>query len=89
MVLFKQVGFVGPLKKSSSGNAGEEVWKEQMKRDNDRKIEAMSEGERERHVAEILEQLGPNVGELLHKAREARTRTEANSGASAHTLYLL
>ncbi|OCB91062.1 hypothetical protein A7U60_g1699 [Sanghuangporus baumii] len=66
----------GPSKPSSSSGEHEEQWKMRMGRDNDRAVEAMSEEERERHVTEVLEQLGPNVGELLHKAREARTRTE-------------
>ncbi|KAL5519729.1 hypothetical protein ACEPAG_1389 [Sanghuangporus baumii] len=66
----------GPSKPLSSSGETEEQWKMRMGRDNDRAIEVMSEEERERHVTEILEQLGSNVGELLHKARKARTRTE-------------
>ncbi|EJC98399.1 uncharacterized protein FOMMEDRAFT_114159 [Fomitiporia mediterranea MF3/22] len=61
----------------SSKFSPEENWKEQMRRDNDRAIDAMTEEERERHAAEILEQLGPGVTELLQKARKARGRLEA------------
>ncbi|KAI5118017.1 hypothetical protein M0805_003454 [Coniferiporia weirii] len=64
-----------PLSPSLSTDEGR--WKAQMRQDNDRAIEAMSEDERKHHRTEILEQLGPNVGELLRKAREARVEKQA------------
>ncbi|KAH8104956.1 hypothetical protein DFH11DRAFT_1645705 [Phellopilus nigrolimitatus] len=51
----------------------EERWKMQMTQDNERAVDSMTEAERERHRAEILEQLGPEVGELLRRVRDART----------------
>ena len=43
-----------------------------MSSDNARVVEQMSEEEREKHRAEILEQFGPEVAELLRRARESR-----------------
>lgn len=49
-----------------------EDWRRQMEEDNRRRVEAMTEDEREAERREILEKFGPNVGEILRKARAAR-----------------
>ncbi|THH09091.1 hypothetical protein EW145_g2246 [Phellinidium pouzarii] len=66
---------------SQSESTSEDKWIAQMKRDNDRAIEAMTEEEREQHRSEILEQLGPNIEELLRNARETRVAKQAENDA--------
>ena len=43
-----------------------------MSLDNARRVDSMTEEEREKHRAEILDQLGPGVDSLIRKAQEAR-----------------
>ncbi|KAI0354834.1 hypothetical protein OH77DRAFT_1511920 [Trametes cingulata] len=52
--------------------ASPDDWRGQMEEENRRRVEAMSEEEREQERAEILEKFGPNVADVLRKAREAR-----------------
>ncbi|OCH89933.1 hypothetical protein OBBRIDRAFT_755864 [Obba rivulosa] len=47
-------------------------WRSQVDEENRRRVEHMTEEEREQERQEILERFGPNVGEILRKAREAR-----------------
>lgn len=58
----------------SSGGSGD--WRKQVEEENLRRVEAMTEEEREQERREILEKFGPDVGEILRKAREARLRRE-------------
>ncbi|EPT00236.1 hypothetical protein FOMPIDRAFT_99957 [Fomitopsis schrenkii] len=54
----------------SSGESGD--WRQQIEEENQRRVEAMTEEEREQERREILEKFGPDVSEILRKAREAR-----------------
>lgn len=53
-----------------------EDWRRQMEEENQKKVEAMTEQEREAERKEILERFGPNIGEVLRKARMAREATQ-------------
>lgn len=57
-----------------------EDWRKQMEEENQRRVEAMTEEEREAERREILERFGPNVAEILRKARAAREAEQANGG---------
>ncbi|KAJ7724980.1 hypothetical protein DFH07DRAFT_1003441, partial [Mycena maculata] len=58
-------------------------WRAQMARENERRVEAMTEEEREEERREILEKFGPGIGDLLKKVREARAKTGAQFSCSA------
>lgn len=58
----------------SSGESGD--WRKQVEEENRQRVAAMTEEEREQERREILEKFGPDVGEILRKAREARLRRE-------------
>lgn len=51
-----------------------------MSQDNERTVEAMSEDERERHRKEVVEQLGPEIMDLIRKARDARQSSAKRNG---------
>ncbi|KAH9850156.1 hypothetical protein C2E23DRAFT_836503 [Lenzites betulinus] len=55
---------------SSVGNKDD--WRVQMEEENRRRVEGMTEEEREQERAEILEKFGSNVAETLQRAREVR-----------------
>ena len=57
-----------------------ENWRRQMEEENMKRVEAMTEEEREAERREILERFGPNVGEILRKARAAREAALAEGG---------
>ncbi|KAK7053845.1 hypothetical protein R3P38DRAFT_2601661 [Favolaschia claudopus] len=61
----------------------EDDWRAQMSRENELRVGAMSEKEREEERTEILERFGPGIGDLLKKVREART-----SKSSGHSLFM-
>ena len=47
-------------------------WRRQVEEENERRVENMSEAEREEERREILERFGPGIGDVLRKARAAR-----------------
>ncbi|TDL19699.1 hypothetical protein BD410DRAFT_900034 [Rickenella mellea] len=51
-----------------------EKWRDQMSEENVRRVESMTDAERQEERTEILEKFGPNIGDVLRKAREARER---------------
>lgn len=53
-----------------------------MEEQNRRRVEAMTEEEREAERREILERFGPNVGEILRKARAARDAAQAQAASA-------
>ncbi|KAH9922952.1 uncharacterized protein B0H18DRAFT_1016327 [Fomitopsis serialis] len=60
--------------KPASGESGD--WRRQIEEENRRRVDTMTDEEREQERREILEKFGPDVGEILRKAREARERKE-------------
>lgn len=62
------------LAQPSSSESGD--WRKQVEKENQRLVEAMTEEGRERERREILGKFGPDVGEILRKAREARMGRE-------------
>jgi RNA polymerase II-associated protein 1 len=56
-------------------------WRNQISEENQRRVEEMSEEERERERQEIMEKFGPGVGDILKRVREARER-QAGKGIS-------
>ncbi|KAI0671182.1 hypothetical protein C8Q78DRAFT_974610 [Trametes maxima] len=61
-----------PDVKREQQNSDPEGWRTQMEEQNAQRVETMTEEEREQERAEILEKFGPNVAEVLRRAREAR-----------------
>ncbi|OSC98039.1 hypothetical protein PYCCODRAFT_1397807 [Trametes coccinea BRFM310] len=57
-----------------------DAWRNSMEEENLRRVEAMTEEEREQERAEILEKFGPHVAEVLRKAREAREAKQKADG---------
>ncbi|TCD62644.1 hypothetical protein EIP91_006597 [Steccherinum ochraceum] len=51
-------------------------WRRQMEKENEKKVEDMTDEEREQERREILERFGPNIAEVLRKAREARENAQ-------------
>lgn len=47
-------------------------WRSQISAENEAKVQAMTEDEREAERQEILKAFGPSVGEILRRAREKR-----------------
>lgn len=47
-------------------------WRSQISAENEAKVQAMTEDERETERQEILKAFGPSVGEILRRAREKR-----------------
>ncbi|KAH8082422.1 hypothetical protein BXZ70DRAFT_1068239 [Cristinia sonorae] len=47
-------------------------WRRQAEEENQRRVACMSHEEREQEKREILERFGPNIADVLRKAREAR-----------------
>ncbi|KAF8216352.1 hypothetical protein K438DRAFT_1797081 [Mycena galopus ATCC 62051] len=54
-----------------------EDWRAQMSRENELRVSAMTDEEREEEQREILERFGPGIGDILKKVREARATTSA------------
>ncbi|KAJ7660981.1 hypothetical protein DFH06DRAFT_1326228 [Mycena polygramma] len=52
-------------------------WRAQMSRENELKVSAMTDEEREEERREILEKFGPGLGDVLKKVREARATSTA------------
>lgn len=64
-------------KHTPSEGSEDDNWRAQMSEENERRVAAMSEQEREEEQKEIEEKFGRNIGEVLQRARMAR---EANQG---------
>lgn len=47
-------------------------WRSQISAENEAKVQAMTEDEREAERQEILKAFGPSVGEILRRARDKR-----------------
>ncbi|KAJ7479983.1 hypothetical protein B0H11DRAFT_2026044 [Mycena galericulata] len=62
-----------PLRKPADEDT--EDWRAQISRENELRVAAMTDAEREQERAEILEKFGPGIGDLLKKVREARAKT--------------
>ncbi|KAL0580108.1 hypothetical protein V5O48_001884 [Marasmius crinis-equi] len=54
----------------------ENDWRTQISRENEAKVDGMTEEERQSEIREIMERFGAGVGDILKKAREARERKE-------------
>ncbi|KAJ6503486.1 hypothetical protein C8R47DRAFT_205566 [Mycena vitilis] len=52
-------------------------WRAQMSRENELRVSAMTDEEREEERREILEKFGPGLGDVLKKVREARATSTA------------
>ncbi|KAH9480658.1 RNA polymerase II-associated protein 1 [Psilocybe cubensis] len=50
-------------------------WRDQISRDNEERVAQMTEEEREEERRQIIERFGANVGDILKRARLARTKT--------------
>ncbi|KAI0642917.1 hypothetical protein C8Q79DRAFT_1095487 [Trametes meyenii] len=61
-----------PEGKGGQSNGDPDGWRAQMEEQNKQRVETMTEEEREQERVEILEKFGPNVAEVLRRAREAR-----------------
>ncbi|KAK1226590.1 hypothetical protein PQX77_010430 [Marasmius sp. AFHP31] len=57
----------------------EQDWRSQISRENEARVENMTEEERESEIREVLERFGTGVGDLLKRAREARERKEKSA----------
>ncbi|CAK5264205.1 unnamed protein product, partial [Mycena citricolor] len=57
-------------------------WRTQMSLENERKVESMTEEEREEERREILSKFGPHIGDILKKAKAARAKTSTKSALS-------
>ncbi|KAJ8691927.1 hypothetical protein PTI98_011446 [Pleurotus ostreatus] len=55
-------------------NADAEDWREQISRENETRVENMSESERQEEINEIMQRFGSGVGDILRKAKEARQK---------------
>ncbi|KAM5540782.1 hypothetical protein V8D89_005426, partial [Ganoderma adspersum] len=64
---------------SAPSTAGQDGWRTQAEQENRRRVEAMSEEERAQEKAEIFEKFGPNIAEVLRRAREVREAKQKNS----------
>ena len=58
------------------GEPDTEDWRVQMSEENERRVAAMTEEEREQERGEIREKFGKNIGDVLRKARMARETHE-------------
>lgn len=57
-----------------------EDWRQQISTENEARVQAMTEEEREAEIREILDKFGPSVGEILRRARDKREgKKEGNS----------
>jgi hypothetical protein len=54
--------------------ASPDDWREQISHQNEDKVAAMTEEEREQERQEIIERFGDGIAEILRKAREARLK---------------
>ena len=54
-----------------------------MEHQNEEMVARMSDEERKRHASEILEQLGPNMNELVRKVKRTRELGQADSTSVA------
>ncbi|TFK90974.1 hypothetical protein K466DRAFT_516113, partial [Polyporus arcularius HHB13444] len=55
-------------------------WRAQVEEENRRRVEAMTEDEREEERAEVLEKFGPGIADVLRKARAAREAKQRTGG---------
>lgn len=70
-----------------AGDVQGTTWEDQMRHDNARLVEQMSDEERKRHTSEVLDQFGPNLGELVRKMKRARDGSKVGGGgANAESL---
>lgn len=59
----------------------QDAWRKQISEENERRVSAMSEAEREAERREILEHFGPSIGGVLRRAREKREAAAALQGS--------
>ncbi|THH29373.1 hypothetical protein EUX98_g4819 [Antrodiella citrinella] len=75
----RDIPIVEPLKSPRAGSSSQQDtegdWRKQAEAENQRKVESMTDEEREQERIEILERFGPNIAEVLRKARQAREGT--------------
>ena len=69
------------LRPEEEPNTGD--WRVRMSEENERRVAAMTEEEREQERREIEEKFGKNVGEVLRRARMARESHEKQKNAVA------
>ncbi|KDQ62123.1 hypothetical protein JAAARDRAFT_30030 [Jaapia argillacea MUCL 33604] len=62
--------------------ASEEDWRRQIDEENKKRVESMTDEEREQERQDILEKFGSGVGDILRKAREARERKSRETEAT-------
>ncbi|RDB14682.1 RNA polymerase II-associated protein rba50 [Hypsizygus marmoreus] len=60
--------------KSLASSANPDDWRDQISRENEIRVESMTEEEREQERREIVERFGTGVGDLLKKVRDARAK---------------
>lgn len=69
-----------PIVTSASHSALENSdWRQAISQENETRVHAMTEEEREQEKREIVERFGDNIGELLKKAREARLKKSSQN----------
>ncbi|RPD56637.1 hypothetical protein L226DRAFT_615407 [Lentinus tigrinus ALCF2SS1-7] len=69
-----------PPRKDASQSSVPEDWRAQVEEDNRRRVEAMTEEEREQERAEILEKFGPGIADVLRRARATREANQRSGG---------
>jgi hypothetical protein len=69
-----------PQANVSLSSANPSDWRSQISEENDRRVAGMTEEERARARADILDHFGDGIGDVLNKVRESRERREKEEG---------
>ncbi|KAF8895245.1 hypothetical protein BD779DRAFT_1434294 [Infundibulicybe gibba] len=78
----RDVPTVLPTEPSPSQSIDPDGWRDQMSRENEQNVAAMTEEEREQAKEEIFHKFGAGVGDLLKRVREGQVGTGARGQAS-------
>lgn len=63
----------------SPSAARDAIWRNVMERENTEMVSQMTEDEMKMHASEIIDQLGPNMCELIRKVKKTREMRQANA----------
>ncbi|PFH54005.1 hypothetical protein AMATHDRAFT_136492 [Amanita thiersii Skay4041] len=66
--------FESPQNVMSTSRTSADSWRAQISAENQRRVEAMTDSEREEEVRQIIDRFGPGIADILQRAKEARER---------------
>jgi len=65
----------------------EDAWRDRVSKENEERVAAMDDAEREEEIRQILERFGSNIGDVLKRAKLAREQQIQSGEPSDHLCF--